>query len=131
MASFWELMKNKNERQAILILASVCLAIVGVVVACAPRVQEFLLRILTGGMGLVYLLAAGVLLTVWFLFLGFRGKTLRYALIILLFTIVCIWLVINFDLVWDSMVHTIGLWPTILIVLFGAIGAWLVIKVLL
>ena len=29
------------------------------------------------------------------------------------------------------MVHTLGLWPTILIVLLGAIGAWLVIKVFL
>ena len=29
------------------------------------------------------------------------------------------------------MVHAIGLWPTILIVLFGALGLWFVIKVLL
>ena len=82
-------------------------------------------------MGLVYLLVAGILLTGWLLILGFRGKALRYALLILIFTILCIWLVINFDLVWNSMVHTLGLWPTILIVLLGAIGAWLVIKVFL
>ncbi len=131
MASFRELMKEKSERQAILILVSVCLALLGIVVACIPRVQVFLLRILTGGMGLVYLLAAGVLLTGWFLILGFRGKALRYALFILIFTILCIWLAINIDLVWNSMVHTLGLWPTILIVLLGAIGAWLVIKVFL
>jgi hypothetical protein len=132
MASFRELMKKKSERQAILILGSACLALLGiVVVACVPRVQVFLLRILSGGMGLVYLLAAGALLTGWLLILGFRGKALRYALLILIFTILCIWLVINFDLVWNSMVHTLGLWPTILIVLLGAIGAWLVIKVFL
>ena len=131
MASFKELMKKKSERQALLILVSVCLALLCVVVACVPRVQAFLLRILTGGMGLVYLLAAGLLLTGWFLILGFRGKTLRYAVLILIFTILCIWLLINFDLVWNAMVNTLGLWPTILIVLLGAIGIWFVVKVLL
>ena len=128
MASFRELMKKKSERQALLILGSACLALLGiVVVACVPRVQDFLLRILSGGMGLVYLLAAGVLLNGWLLILGLHGKALRYALLILIFTILCIWLAINIDLVWNSMVHTLGLWPTILIVLLGAIGLWVLI----
>ena len=131
MASFRELMKKKSERQAILILVSVCLALLGIVVACIPRFQVFLLRILTGGMGLVYLLAASVLLTGWLLILGLHGKALRYALLILIFTILCIWLAINIDLVWNSMVHTLGLWPTILIVLLGAIGLWVLIYWLL
>ena len=128
MASFKELMKDKNERQAILILVSVCLALVGIaVIAIIPQVQAFFLRLLTGGKGLLYLLAAGILLTGWFLILGVRGKTLRYALLILVFTLLCLWLAINLDLVWNSMVHTIGLWPTIIIVLLGAIGVWLII----
>lgn len=128
MTSFKELMKKKNERQTLLILVSVCLALVGIVVACVvPQVQDYLLRILTGGRGLVYLLAAGVLLTGWLLILGFHGKALRYALLILIFTILCIWVAINIDLVWNSMVHTIGLWPTIFIVLLGAIGLWVLI----
>ena len=127
MASFRELMKKKSERQSLLILGSVCLALLGIVVACIPRVQDYLLRILSGGMGLVYLLAAGLLLTGWFLILGFRGKTLRYAWLILIFTILCIWLAINIDLVWNSMVHTLGLWPTIFIVLLSAISLWVLI----
>ena len=128
MASFKELMKDKNERQAILILVSVCLALVGIaVIAIIPQVQSFFLRLLTGGKGLLYLLAAGVLLTGWFLILGVRGKAFRYALLILVFTLLCLWLAINLDLVWTSMVHTIGLWPTIIIVLLGAIGVWLII----
>ena len=128
MASFKELMKDKNERQAILILVSVCLALVGIaVIAIIPQVQAFFLRLLTGGKGLLYLLAAGILLTGWFLLLGVRGKALRYALLILVFTLLCLWLAINLDLVWNSMVHTIGLWPTIIIVLLGAIGVWLII----
>lgn len=120
-------MKEKSERQTILILVSACLVLLGIVAACVPRVQDFLLRILSGGMGLVYLLAAGVLLTGWLLILGLHGKALRYALLILNFTILCIWLAINIDLVWNSMVHTLGLWPTILIVLLGAIGLWVLI----
>ena len=128
MASFKELMKDKTERQAILILVSVCLALVGItVIAIIPQVQSFFLRLLSDGKGLLYLLAAGILLTGWFLLLGVRGKALRYALLILVFTLLCLWLAINLDLVWDSMVHTIGLWPTIIIVLLGAIGVWLVI----
>ena len=120
-------MKEKSERQTILILVSACLVLLGIVAACVPRVQDFLLRILSGGMGLVYLLAAGVLLTGWLLILGLHGKALCYALLILIFTILCIWLAINIDLVWNSMVHTLGLWPTILIVLLGAIGLWVLI----
>ena len=132
MATFKELMKKKSERQAVLLLVSVCLALVGIVViAIVPQIQHFFLRLLTGGKGLLYLLAAGALLTGWFLILGFRGKALLYALLILLFTIICIWLAINFDLVWDSMVNTLGLWPTILIALLGAIGVWFVVKCLL
>ena len=128
MASFKELMKDKNERQAILILVSVCLALVGIaVIAIIPQVQAFFLRLLSGGKGLLYLLGAGILLTGWFLLLGVRGKALRYALLILVFTLLCLWLAINLDLVWNSMVHTIGLWPTIIIVLLGAIGVWLII----
>lgn len=128
MASFKELMKDKTERQAILLLVSVCLALVGIaVIAIIPQVQAFFLQLLTGGKGLLYLLAAGVLLTGWFLILGVRGKAFRYALLILVFTLLCLWLAINLDLVWNSMVHTIGLWPTIIIVLLGAIGVWLII----
>ena len=128
MASFKELMKDKTERQAILILVSICLALVGIaVIAIIPQVQAFFLRLLTGGKGLLYLLGAGILLTGWFLLLGVRGKALRYALLILVFTLLCLWLAINLDLVWNSMVHTIGLWPTIIIVLLGAIGVWLII----
>ena len=131
MASFKELMKKKSERQATLILISVCLALVGIfVVAVFPQVQDFLLRLLTGGKGLLCLLAAAALCTAWFLILGARGKTLRYALLILVFTILCLWLYVNFDLVWDSMISTLGLWPTIIIGLLGAFGIWFLIMVL-
>ena len=132
MASFKELMKQKSERQSALILASVCMALlVVVVVAIVPRTQQFLIQLLTGWKGLLYLLAAGVLLTLWLRVLGLSGKSLRYAIIILIFTIVCIWLYINIDLVWNSMVNTLGLWPTIIIALLGAVGIWIIVHMLL
>ena len=132
MASFKELMKQKSERQSALILASVCMALLAVVVvAIVPRTQQFLIQLLTGWKGLLYLLAAGVLLTLWLRVLGLSGKSLRYAIIILIFTIVCIWLYINIDLVWNSMVNTLGLWPTIIIALLGAVGIWIIVHMLL
>ena len=63
--------------------------------------------------------------------MGYRGKMLFYALAILLITILCLWLAINFDMVWDSMVTTLGIWPTIFIVLLGTLGLWLVIRIFL
>lgn len=125
MASFF---KDKNERQGAGTLYTVILVLIGVISYFAfPAVQEFFARLLVGGKGLLYLLGGGVVLTLWFLFLGYRGKSLRYALLILLFTIFCLWLAINFDMVWDSMTSVLGLWPTIIIVLLGAVAVWLVI----
>ena len=95
-----------------------------------PYFQSYLERVLTGGKGLVILLGGALVLEAWFLILGYRGKALLYALGILLFTVFCIWLALNFTLVWDSMVSTLGLWPTIFSVLLGCLGLWFVIKVI-
>ena len=124
---------NKSgERQAMGTVLAIVLVIVGVATYfLVPYVQAWFDKVLVGWKGLVYLLGGAFVLEAWFLIIGYRGKALLYALGILVFTILCIWLAINFNLVWDSMVATIGLWPTILIVLFGALGLWFVIKVLL
>lgn len=112
-------------------LIVIALAVVGFISYFAvPVVQAFFERVLVGWKGLVYLLGGAVVLEAWFLIIGYRGKALLYALGILVFTILCIWLAINFDMVWDSMVSTLGLWPTIFIVLLGSLGLWFVIKVL-
>ena len=113
-------------------LIVIALVVVGFISYFAvPVVQAFFERVLVGWKGLACLLGGALVLEAWFLIIGYRGKALLYALGVLFFTIFCIWLAINFDMVWDSMVSTLGLWPTILIVLLGAIGAWLVIKVFL
>ena len=124
--------KTKTQRQASGTLVAIGLVVLGVIVCLViPMFQDKVKEALVGWKGLVYLLGAGFVLEVWFLIIGYRGKALLYALGILVFTILCIWLAINFDLVWDSMVNTLGLWPTIFIVLLGALGLWFVIKVLL
>ena len=124
--------KTKTQRQASGTLVAIGLVVLGVIVCLViPMFQDKVKEALVGWKGLVYLLGAGFVLEVWFLIIGYRGKALLYALGILVFTILCIWLALNFDLVWDSMVNTLGLWPTILITLLGALGLWFVIKVLL
>lgn len=123
--------KAKTDRRIGGTLIVIALVVVGVISYLAiPVVQAFFVRVLAGWKGLVYLLGGALVLETWFLIIGYRGKALLYALGVLFFTILCIWLAINFDMVWDSMVSTLGLWPTILIVLLGSLGLWFVIKVL-
>ena len=124
--------KSSTDRQAKGTLLAIGLFILGVATYfLIPFVQAWFEKVLVGWKGLVYLLGGAFVLEAWFLIIGYRGKALLYALGILVFTILCIWLALNFNLVWDSMVTTIGLWPTILIVLLGCLGLWFVIKVLL
>ena len=123
---------KKTSRQINGTLLAIGLVIVGVITYFAiPYVQAYMEQILTGWKGLVILLGGAVVFEGWFLLIGYRGKALLFALAVLVFTILCIWLALNFDLVWDSMVNTIGYWPTILLVFLGALGLWFVIKLLL
>lgn len=124
--------KGEADRKTGGTLIVIALVVVGFISYFAvPVVQAFFERVLVGWKGLACLLGGALVLEAWFLIIGYRGKALLYALGVLIFTILCIWLAINFDMVWDSMVSTLGLWPTILIVLLGSLGLWFVIKVLL
>ena len=124
--------KSSTDRQAKGTLLVIGLVVVGVAsYFLIPYLQAWFDKVLTGWKGLVYLFGGALVLEAWFLIIGYRGKALLYALGILFFTILCIWLAINFNLVWDSMIHTLGTWPTIFIVLLGCLGLWFVIKVFL
>ena len=124
--------KSSTDRQAKGTLLVIGLVVVGVAsYFLITYLQAWFDKVLTGWKGLVYLLGGALVLEAWFLIIGYRGKALLYALGILFFTILCIWLAINFNLVWDSMIHTLGTWPTIFIVLLGCLGLWFVIKVFL
>ena len=124
--------KTRSQRQASGTIVAVVMVVLGVLTyLLIPSAMAFLNRALVGGKGILYLLAGGVVLEIWFLIMGYRGKALVYALLVLIFTILCIWLAINFDMVWDSMINTLGLWPTIILCLLGALGLWLVMTVFL
>ena len=124
--------KTKTQRQGSGTLIAIGVVVIGVIVCLViPAFHDRVKEALVGLKGLVYLLGAALVLEAWFLIIGYRGKALLYALLILIFTIMCIWLAINFDLVWDSMIHTLGTWPTIIITLLGCLVLWFVIKVLL
>lgn len=124
--------KTKASRKTSGTLVTVSLIILGVIVCITvPFFHDAIVERLAGWKGMVILLGAAFILEIWFLILGYRGKSLLIALGVLIFTILCIWLAINFDLVWDTMVTTLGLWPTILITLLGSIGLWIVIRFLL
>ena len=123
--------KDKIDRKTGGTLIVIALVVVGFISYFAvPVVQAFFERVPVGWRGMVYLLGGALVLEAWFLILGYRGKALLYALGVLFFTILCIWLALNFDMVWDSMVSTLGLWPTIFIVVLGSLSLWFVIKVL-
>lgn len=113
----------------ILIIAIVVLTVFAYLMI--PSLMRFFDRNLEGWHGIIYLLGAAVILEAWFIIIGYRGKALLLALLTIFVTLGCIWMYINFDLVWDSMVTTLGLWPTILIVLFGTVGLWIIIKLIL
>jgi len=121
--------KSESQRQASGTILTIVIFVIGVVSYFAiPFIHVFLSRALVGWKGLLYLLGAGILLTLWFLYLGFRGKSILYALMILVFAILCIWMAVNFDLIWNSMEASLGIWPTILIAVLGGIGVWLFIR---
>lgn len=123
--------KTKSQRQGSGTLVAIGLVVLGVIVCLViPALQDRVKEALAGWKGLVYLLGGACVLEAWFLIIGYRGKALLYALLILLFTLFCIWLAINFDLVWNSMIHTLGTWPTILIVLLGSLVLWFVFRIL-
>ena len=110
--------KKETDRKMYGTLIAIGLVVVGVAsYFFIPYLQAWFERVLTGWRGLVYLLGGAFVLEAWFLILGYRGKALLYALGILLFTILCIWLALTFDLVWDSMVNTLGLWFVIKVLL--------------
>ena len=119
--------KTKSQRQSSGTLLTIAFFALGLITYLAvPIVHEFLSHALMGRKGLLYLLGGGGVLLIWFLILGYRGKSLLYAFYVILFTLLCIWLALNFDMIWNGMLSTLGTWPTIFIGLLFALSIWLV-----
>ena len=62
--------------------------------------------------------------------MGFRGKALGYAIFVIVFTCLCIWLFVNFDELFDWLRDTIGVWWTIAITLVMCAVFWVAMKLM-
>ena len=54
--------------------------------------------------------AVGLLLTAWFILLGYRGRTLVYGIMVIVFTGLCIWALINIDTISVFLREHFGVW---------------------
>ncbi len=70
--------------------------------------------------------AVGLLLLTYFIgVLGYRGKALVYAIMVILFTGFCIWGVINMNEFSDFLKEHLGVWGMSGILLLIALAVWL------
>lgn len=90
-----------------------------------PSINAWVIRMSHGWQGAVYLLIAGILLGVYYaLVMRFRGKALAYAIGVIIFTAVCIWLIANWDWFTDLLQTHLGTWGMIgvLLLLCALVG---------
>ena len=79
-----------------------------------PTINAWVVRMSRGWQGALYLTGAGILLGVYYAFvMGFRGKALWYAIGVIVFTAVCIWLIANWDWFTDLLQTHLGTWGMI------------------
>ena len=75
--------------------------------------------------------AVGLLLALWFVFgMGYRGKKLVYCILVILFTGLCLWGLINIDEIEILLRDSVGVWGTSGIFLLIALAVWLAMKFL-
>ena len=88
-----------------------------------PAINAWVLRMSRGWQGALWLLGAGILLGIYYAFvMGFRGKALGYAIAVIVFTAVCIWLIANWEWFTAFLELHLGTW--------GMIGVLLVIIII-
>lgn len=74
--------------------------------------------------------AVGLLLTAWFILLGYRGRTLVYGILVIIFTGLCIWALINIDTISVFLREHLGVWGMSGVFLLIALAVWLCIHFL-
>ena len=74
--------------------------------------------------------AVGLLLTAWFILLGYRGRTLVYGILVIIFTGLCIWALINMNEISVFLREHFGVWGMSGIFLLIALAVWLCIHFL-
>ena len=101
------------------------LVIIGVVTyLVAPSFIAFGLKISKGLLGLLVLGSLAALLSGYFiLVLKVRGKTLFYCIAVTIFTMMCIWLLANHQMVFDYLDTHLGTWGSTGIILLFCLAA--------
>ena len=75
--------------------------------------------------------AVGLLLTAWFIgVMGYRGKALVYGILVIIFTGLCIWALINMNEISVFLREHLGGWGMSGIFLIIALTVWLCIRFL-
>lgn len=74
--------------------------------------------------------AVGLLLTAWFILLGYRGRTLVYGILVIIFTGLCIWALINMNEISVFLREHLGVWGMSGAFLLIALAVWLCIHFL-
>lgn len=119
--------KNKKEEKAvfwkfifpILLFIAALLAYLAV-----PAINAFFFHISAGWLGLSILLGLGILLFFWYNTLyHLRGRALLYVIGVILFTVFCVWMLANREMVFTALEATLGTW--------GMIGALVVLCIVL
>ena len=90
-----------------------------------PAINAWVIRVSKGWQGALYLTGAGIVLGVYYAFvMGFHGKALGYAIGVLIFTSVCIWLIANWGWFTDMLQTHLGTWGMIgvLVALCALVG---------
>ena len=90
-----------------------------------PYINQWVAGHVQGWWGLLWIAIVSVVLWLYFFFaLGYRGSTLRYITLVIIFTALCLWLIANFDFFTEFLKMHLGQWGMIgvlllLIVVFG------------
>lgn len=74
--------------------------------------------------------AVGLLLTAWFILLGYRGRTLVYGILVIIFTGLCVWALINMNEISVFLREHLGVWGMSGAFLLIALAVWLCIHFL-
>lgn len=90
-----------------------------------PSINAWVIRVSKGWQGALYLTGAGIVLGIYYaLVMGFRGKALGYAIAVIIFTAICIWLIANWGWFTDMLQTHLGTWGMIgvLLALCAVVG---------
>lgn len=124
--------KTDTQRQStgsLIVIGFVVIAFMGYHIF--PPFQGFCDRVFSEAEGALHMLyvAAGLFLCLFIY--GHRGKSLLVWMGIILAVALVLWVGINFDMVWNAMVQTLGLWPTIILGLSGALIFYVLVRLIL